>query len=540
MLVARNLTQTSDTSLGPNWPSLSRFSYSATVEANIGSASSQYNIGLTWNDDGTRLYYGATRFNNGIIRYNNTGFTKGYYPEDVVYANTTDVASDPRYASCDFKDDGTEMYIADYESANLDSYDVTGDAFNPDSPSELSAITSKDLSGESPISVDFKNDGTKFWIIAQNSGPVWRIVEYDLSTAWDISTATKGTVLTSTELTDVDPGQFRLCCMRVSPHGDRFWVSARDSYIYEYDLSTPYDISTYSYSSNKLDVSGVVSDDSIGPAGFALPDNGEYLSVNHQSATVANQEISIWSGAYDPYYEDVLLLLKFEGTDGAITTTDSSSYTHTVNRVFGANATTVDIDTSEKKFDKASTFILNSASTDGGGWQVPTGQAALDIDDNADWTIEFWINVVATTDSAVQHVFDTQAGANTGVMMYFQSANFGAQVNGLFFNKANSVVAGTWQHVALCRDGTSVYMYVDGVWTETETIGTANVVHDNTTTVNIGNRDGGTDGIQGSGAYIDELRWTHGVARYPGGVNFDTTPTIARPSAFPTWKSPQG
>lgn len=245
-------------------------------------------------------------------------------------------------------------------------------------------------------------------------------------------------------------------------------------------------------------------------------------SIEWQNSADVDIEMLNFSGVgeVDPVFGNVLLQLEFEGNDGDITTTDSSSYQHPVNRVFGGNAVTVDIDTSEVKIGTSSTFILNSSSTSCGGWQVPTGQPALDIDDNADWTVEFWIKVVDGTDGAVQYIFDAISGVNSGISIEYQLDNFRGQVNGLFFNQVNSVIVGTWQHVALCRDGTSVYLYVDGVLLETETIGTANVVHRNTSTVNIGNRDGTNDGIQGSGAYLDNLRWTHGVARYPGGVSF--------------------
>lgn len=237
-------------------------------------------------------------------------------------------------------------------------------------------------------------------------------------------------------------------------------------------------------------------------------------------------------------YNNVRLLLKFEGDNGDTTTTDSSQYNHTISRLFGANALNVEISTAQAKYGSSSTFLDNSSSSTGGGWETDTGQSALDADDALDWTIEFWAYIVSPKDAggAVQYVWDSMSGANTGVQIKWQLGNWGAQVLGSFFNASSSVVENTWTHIALVRDGTDSHFYIDGVWKETEVIGSGNVNFNNAYHINIGSRAGtGTDGIVGSGAYIDELRWTHGVCRYPGATNFTV------PTTMPTtlWKSPQ-
>ena len=96
---------------------------------------------------------------------------------------------------------------------------------------------------------EFKPDGTVLWVGTTGSGPEGdeRIIEYSLSTAWDLSTATAtGNVL------DVDtPGdQISVSSMVVNPEGTRLFIAgAKDTTfqerIQQYNIGTAWDLSTH-------------------------------------------------------------------------------------------------------------------------------------------------------------------------------------------------------------------------------------------------------------------------------------------------------
>lgn len=254
----------------------------------------------------------------------------------------------------------------------------------------------------------------------------------------------------------------------------------------------------------------------------------------------------------DLYYDNVRLLLKFEGDDGDTTTTDSSKYQHTISRVFGANAVAAKISTDEVGADASSTFLNSSSNLNGAGWEADSGQSTLVIDDNADWTIELWFNSVGPTSDLGpdQYLWDKRNAPTADGAGVYIAGN--STVNRRVYAYVNNSyiftpllqtmwTAGTWHHVALVRDSTTCYLYVDGVMNATTVnIGTNNVSFPDVP-FTVGHRQAGNDHLQDNGCYIDDLRWTHGVCRYPGGTTFDP-PVTAGGVGVPvtTWKRYQG
>ena len=98
-----------------------------------------------------------------------------------------------------------------------------------------------------PRDLRFKPDGTKMYVIGTTGDD---INEYSLSTAWDVSTASYTTVgSVSTQTSDPQGLAFK-------PDGTKVYVIDKGTYyIYQYSLSTAWDISTISYDSKSLDYS---------------------------------------------------------------------------------------------------------------------------------------------------------------------------------------------------------------------------------------------------------------------------------------------
>lgn len=144
-----------------------------------------------------------------------------------------------------FRDDGKKFYIVGLAQDKVAEFDL----YNP---FDLSNITLKNTfsvaSEESvPLGVFFKDDGTKMYIIGNGLD---RVREYDLSTAWDISTASYSQDF-NTRSNDGNPQDIFF-----KPDGTRFYiVGMQNDNVYEYALSTAWDISTASYTQS-FDISG--------------------------------------------------------------------------------------------------------------------------------------------------------------------------------------------------------------------------------------------------------------------------------------------
>lgn len=139
-----------------------------------------------------------------------------------------------------FKDDGTKMYVTGTVSDSVHEYALST-AWNI---STASFSTSFSVSGQEtiPLGLSFKSDGTKMYVIGQGNKTVY---EYSLSTAWDVSTASYVQGF-STNAQDTAPGG-----LYFKPDGTKMYVvGTTNDAIYEYSLSTAWNVSTASYVQN--------------------------------------------------------------------------------------------------------------------------------------------------------------------------------------------------------------------------------------------------------------------------------------------------
>tara|TARA_R100000935_G_C2811132_1_gene155014 strand:+ start:1 stop:1194 length:1194 start_codon:yes stop_codon:yes gene_type:complete len=136
-----------------------------------------------------------------------------------------------------FKPDGTMMFIADagndyiYEFALSVAWNVTSATYVRD----FSMYNQQ----QSPTGISFKSDGTKVFI-AGNNPP--RVTEYGIGTAWNIAAIFSVTNF-SLSSQDTDPqGLF------FKPDGYKMYmVGQTNNKVYEYNLSTAWSISTAVY-----------------------------------------------------------------------------------------------------------------------------------------------------------------------------------------------------------------------------------------------------------------------------------------------------
>lgn len=160
------------------------------------------------------------------------------------------------------REDGLKLYSANIFGSNqikeytfLDSWDVTDIVF------ERELDVSTDFSY--CTGVEFKPDGTVMYVTGGQSGS-YKLVAYNLSTAWDISTATKWNQISTT-----NPGG-----LRFKPDGTIFYFLEADSpdVILQYPLGTAWDVTTRSSASGQYNITNPTGDNGI--LGFTFLSDG--------------------------------------------------------------------------------------------------------------------------------------------------------------------------------------------------------------------------------------------------------------------------
>lgn len=214
--------------------------------------------------------------------------------------------------------------------------------------------------------------------------------------------------------------------------------------------------------------------------------------------------------AGDANYSNVKALLLGNGTNNATTITDSSSLASNWTASGAAK-----LNTTTKKFGTASIYMDGTTNT-----SVVATAASSNFALASDWTIEFWYNPVSGFGdkvvydhgpTALQISFVTSAG---GVMLGFIDGS--QRMTG-----TTALSAGTWYHLALCRSGTTVRMFVNGTqegssYTTSTSFASA--------TPRLGAYNNNTGNCPG---YYDDFRITT-AARYT--ANF-TAPTVEAPTS---------
>ena len=230
--------------------------------------------GLFFKPDGSKVYViGST--GDDINEYD---LSTAWDISTAVYSQNFSVAgedTDPR--GLFFKPDGSKVYVIGSTGDDINEYDLsTAWDISTAVYSQNFSVAGEDTD---PQGLFFKPDGSKVYVIGSTGDD---INEYDLSTAWDISTAVYSQNF-SVAGEDTDPqGLF------FKPDGSKVYVigSTGDD-INEYDLSTAWDISTAVYSQN-FSVAGEDTD----PQGlFFKPDGSKVYVIGSTGDDINEYEI---------------------------------------------------------------------------------------------------------------------------------------------------------------------------------------------------------------------------------------------------------
>lgn len=207
---------------------------------------------ITFSADETRMYILGTFFGRRIYQYSLS--IAGDVSTASYTSNFLDVGSqDLIPGGLAIKSDGAKVYMGGLES-NIYEYDLST---NYDVSTGTYNLAFFDISSEGATvaGLDFKPDGTKMYVLTQNS-----IFEYDLSAAWDVTSASY-----SSNTLDVSTEDTNSVGMSFNPGGTVVLILGRtNGLVFQYNLSVAWDISSATYSSQSLDVTNEEPDPSAG------------------------------------------------------------------------------------------------------------------------------------------------------------------------------------------------------------------------------------------------------------------------------------
>ena len=192
--------------------------------------------------------------------------------------------------------DGTKVYVAGRQYDNISEFTLS-------EPYDLSTgvyTFGFDISGQETAvgGVEFKPSGDKFWVIGETSDTIH---QYSMSVAWDLSTASYDSVTKLLSGQDLKPTD-------IAFNNDgtvMFMVGNNDDTLYQYNLSSPYDITTLAIE-DEYDVGSLQPTESS-PLGICFANNGYNLLMTGAQTTSYLYQFSMT----EPYRLDTLSYQKY-------------------------------------------------------------------------------------------------------------------------------------------------------------------------------------------------------------------------------------
>jgi sugar lactone lactonase YvrE len=346
------------------------------------SAQESSPTGLAFNTDGTKMFI-CGHSGDDVNEYTlSTGFdvSTASYSQNFSVAGQDTV---PREVY--FNTDGTKMFIVGDAGADINEYTLsTGFNISTASFVDSFSVSSKE---SNPLGLTFNPDGTKMFVSGDDSDSIH---EYTLTTGFDVSTSSFSS---SFSVTSQDPYPEGL---RFNSNGTKlFMVGSEYDFVYQYSLSTAYDLSTISYDN----VSFSVTAQAGSPGSIAFNTDGtKMFIVDTGSDTV--YEYSTGAGATAP-----------TGYQPCISGNIDSTYWTDINSLTATNAIgdgNVFYAVSNDARDSWS--ILDN--TDGARDIVRDNAGTWQYNSNGTYTSETWVN--ATTNTEVAALREAMEGATGG------------------------------------------------------------------------------------------------------------------------------
>lgn len=225
---------------------------------------------ITWKPDGTSFFLSATNASSSnIIReyksVSNFNINGSYFFKELNVGSNNTILTSMR-----FNDDGTKMFTVDTEPVDeINEYDLSvAYDISTATYSQNFSVAAQTIA---PYGLTFNSDGTKFFLCSRTS-PI--VLEYTMSTGYDLSTASYSGNSYNFSSQDTDGVDIEF-----NSDGTKMFILGRDNdSIYEYTLSVGFDItSTVTY----ID-SYSISTQTNSPWGFCFDETGNnfYITEN--------------------------------------------------------------------------------------------------------------------------------------------------------------------------------------------------------------------------------------------------------------------
>lgn len=231
---------------------------------------------VAFNSDGTKMYIIGDA-QNRIFQYSlSTAWDVSTASYDSVAFYVSGQETNPQ--ALEFKSDGTKMYVLGYAQNRIFQYSLST-AWDISTASYDNLNFSLAIIGGTSYGLSFNNDGTKFYV-TNSSQVAW---QFSLSTAWDITTASYDFVNFGTSFPNTPYNT------AWASNGTVFLLCGNNNAtIYQFDVSTAYDLSTASYNANTFSVG------ESSPRGIALSsDESKMYIVGTSNDTVYQYSIPL-------------------------------------------------------------------------------------------------------------------------------------------------------------------------------------------------------------------------------------------------------
>jgi hypothetical protein len=222
--------------IGESGDDVNEYTLSTAWDVSTASYSQNFSVssqdtepqGLNFNNDGTKMFF-VGDVNNKIYEYAlSTAWDVSTASFTADFTVTTPITKPFDLA---FNNDGTKVFILDEQTKTIYEYTMS----TPFDVTTMSLVDGFSVSSQDSNSsgFDFNSDGTKLFMVGYNTD---RVYQYSLSTAFDISTASYSSINFSVNTQDTDPR-----AIRFSSDGTKMYIVGNSqNTVFEYSTGAFY------------------------------------------------------------------------------------------------------------------------------------------------------------------------------------------------------------------------------------------------------------------------------------------------------------